>query len=179
MTNMNYSVVLRNWSQMELMYPYYMANNRTGCVVQFANRPPEVFPRSCHPVVDQLAYFFYTDTNRMRSFAKEITGNSAMRKPPLVLSRDMTLMPVKMRTPRNYSDSFGYVVLQQVEQMRAVEGKKSTIIRFYSGHEVEVPQLKRSLLRQQKLARMLTDRYAQELRKRRLEEAWEGDWERL
>lgn len=187
---MNFTKTLRNAKHIELIYPYYTHKGRTGTAVLFDNRKPEIYDCTVDRLLDALAGYCFTDVNQCRNRSRAWIGKEELRKPPLVLDGDLTLMPVKMRDVRGTRSGLGYVVVQKLAGITYLPKEKEpdgtmadsvgnasgddadrlnhrgAVLLFKSGHGVVTRQRKRSLMHRWMLAKELTHRYKDEIWKR-------------
>ena len=164
-----------HWPYIMAITPYYDEANRTCNRIYYIDGSTAEYPCRCDQILEHLAVVLRTSLEVIRRRAVVLcdeeeeekadgeTGTEnaeeickELRKMPLVMVKDFTLIPVKCRSElvRN-SGTLGYVVLRYVQRVKRLPGSQCEILFKYGIASMLIQQQKRGIQKQINLARKL------------------------
>ena len=140
-----------NWRELLALVPRYDEMGNNGTEIWLTEGRMVYDTRKLDTVLKELAGVFAVDLVRLKRNCHEELGRA--RNLPLVLNRELWLMPVVCRRALSRHDgSRGYLVYQQVASFATEEGQ--AVVRFHSHDQALVlPQQETSV----RWIRMLTE----------------------
>lgn len=110
------------WDQVHFFEPAYLADGCNGCRIYYDNGLIEEVHARLEWVLNDWASFRATSKELLQKQAAGWTREKRQRRVPLVVNKDICLIPVKCRKLQNrYETASGYAVLQKISGMQVMQ----------------------------------------------------------
>lgn len=104
------------WDKVLCFQPIYLPDGLNGCRIYYAGDITEDIPHTIDWVLADWCSYHLTSIPILHQQSLTWLGSSTRRRLPLVMKRELCLIPVKFRTARKRNDSVsGYAVLHKIK----------------------------------------------------------------
>ena len=151
----------RDWRNICALLPAYLEDGTNGALVTYLDGSDEAVAYRLQWVLDDLLGYLRTSRQVLTSQSKAYLGRQA-RRVPLIVSPELSLVPVKGREAIGEYDSInGYVVMEHVEDVISCSGANR--IYFTGGSFVAVQDALETLWGNLNLTKELKQKLEEEL----------------
>ncbi len=147
----------QNWRDICAILPKYLGDGTNGTVIYYTDGSTEVVGRRLVWVLDDLLAYLCTDKRLLHQKAVASLEQQESYRVPLVVNRQLCLVPIKGRKRiSKYDSQVGYAVLHHIESIQAAAD--GTLVQFNSGQSITALDSMRTLKKNLQLTEELKSR---------------------
>jgi len=150
------------WRWVAAVVPYYYAGGRTACRVHYVDGKTESVLASSERLLERWLGYYGTTSKVMQERAEKLLAGEQQRRLPLVVNRDVCLVPLKCREleGRN-TGTLGYFNLNTIYYVIDLEEYGSMVFLFDGHKGIRIPQKKSTVEIQMRRGETCIARYVE------------------
>lgn len=139
----------KKWRRITAVLPFYRGDQRTGSKIWYDDGSYEIVYARCAQIVKELAWYMNIDLTVIQQKAVAWTSGKRQRKLPVVLDRDLCFLALKCREENGRNTgTIGYVAVHHIDCVLMLSDERSRVLFQGEGRFIDIPQRRKTVLRQ-------------------------------